>query len=148
MQGCSRDVKCLVLKSPGVKCYGVKWFTPIDEIIIIMHHEHHNMHKRPCSRFCQYIGLLGLHAWTLQGCQTSWHQMSWRQMLWRQTLRRQMVYSQRRDNHHRAPRTPQHAEKVLQTQHPLSSIYWATGCMHGYCMNVKCLILKSPGAIC
>ena len=66
--------------------------------------------------------MMGLHAWTLQGCQMSWRQMSWRQMLWRH-----MVYSQRRDNHHRAPRTPQHAEKVLQTQHPLLSIYWAQG---------------------
>ena len=79
------------------------------------------------TRFCQYIGLLGLHAWTLQGCQMSWRQMLWRQMLWRQMLWRHMVYSQRRDNHHRAPRTPQHAEKVLQTQHPLLSIYWAQG---------------------
>ena len=97
----------------GVKCDASK-----DEISIIVHHVHRNMQKRSCklsTRFCQYIGLLGLYAWILQGCQMSRSKKSWRQM-----LGCQMIYSQRRDNHHRAPRTPQHAEKVLQTQHPLS----------------------------
>ena len=120
MHGPCRDVKC-----PGIKCYGVIWFTPKDEIIIIVHHKHRNMQKRSCglsNRFYQYFGPLGLYAWISQGCQMSRSKRSWQQI-----IGHQIVYSQRRDNHHRAPRTPQHAEKVLQTQHPLLSIYWAQG---------------------
>ena len=107
----------------GIKHLGVKCDESKEDIIIIMHMQ--KRQKRCCrlsTCFCQYIGLLGLHVWSLQGCQMSRSKKSWRQ-----TVGHQMIYSQRRDNHHRAPRTPQHAEKVLQTQHPLLSIYWAQG---------------------